>query len=69
MFVVEMKSDLKKQKEREVIVFAEGMKIAGHQTDIIRADIYHWRNYHNSTLIAKNKSQVFYGTHERKKYL
>lgn len=41
MFVVEMKSDLK-QKEREVIVFAEGMKIAGHQTDIIRADIYHW---------------------------
>lgn len=53
MFIVEMKSDLKKQKGREVIVFAEGMKIPGHQTDIIRADIYHWRNYHNSIRYCK----------------
>lgn len=44
-----------KKEESKVIVFTEGMKIAGHETDINKADIYHWRNYNSIHYCKKKK--------------
>ena len=46
-----------KKEESKVIVFTEGMKIAGHEIDINKADIYHWRNYNSIRYCKKKKKK------------